>query len=115
MSQDTLMDSKSNPITQNPNDCFQLGWEKHVKGDHAGAEASFKQAIALDDQFSEAFYGLGLTYKQQGNDEAAIETFEKVLSLIDISQDPKNPIRTTMLRNLAKAHIRMLQITDTTE
>ena len=115
MSQQTSIDPSTPNEPQDPNGFFQRGWEEHAKGDQAGAEASFKRAISLDSQFAEAYYGLGLIYKTQGRNEAAILAFQQAIDLIQENTQQKHPTHGVMLRNLAKAHIRMIQETQNPE
>lgn len=108
MSQQTPLESNSPDEPRAPSEFFSRGWEQYVKGDNANAEDSFTRAVSLDSQFAEAYYGLGLTLKIQGRDEAAIDAFQKAISLLQANTEQKNLIRGVMLRNLANAHIRMI-------
>jgi tetratricopeptide (TPR) repeat protein len=94
---------------QAPGDFYKHGWEQYVKGDYAEAEISFNRAVSLDSQYAEAYYGLGLTLKIQGNHQAAIDGFNKAINILQTESEQKSQIRGVMLRNLANAHIRMIQ------
>ena len=109
MSQQNPNESKSDDDPQTHSDIFKHAWEQYVKGDYGGAEASFARAISLNSQYAEAYYGLGLALKPQGRTEAAIVAFQKAIELLQADTQQKNPIRGVMLRNLAQAHIRMIQ------
>ena len=109
MSLQTPNESKPTDDPQTSSYFFKNAWEQYVKGDYSGAEASFARAISLDSQSAEAYYGLGLALKPQGRNEAAIIAFQKAIELLQADTQEKNLIRGVMLRNLAQAHIRMIQ------
>jgi tetratricopeptide (TPR) repeat protein len=86
------------------------GWAKKTSGNLEEAESNFRKAISLNPDFVEAHYGLGLVLKAQGRRQDCIESFEKVIELIDKGIDDR--IRGEMLRRLALAHINQLRSGD---
>ncbi len=76
---------------------FQLGLLYYQQNDLSRAEAEFLRAAALNPNYSNARYFLGLIYDRRGRDEEAIEEFEKVLSF-----NPDNEEVQKILSNLRK-------------
>ena len=67
----------------NPNNAllfFQLGLLQYTKGDYAPAQTAFEQAIALQSNYANAQYFLGLSYARLGQNEKAIDQFDKLLT-----------------------------------
>jgi cytochrome c-type biogenesis protein CcmH/NrfG len=88
-------------------DYYREGWTFHgSKQDETAAEESFRQAIALNPNSVEAYYGLGLVLKAQDRRQEAIPAFQKVVDLLEA-----NPIddrsRSQMLRRLSIGHMNM--------
>lgn len=64
-----------------------LGQAKGMTGDHAGAEACFRKALALQPRHSGALFMLGLSLFQQGRFGDALEFFHRCCGTY-IGQDP---------------------------
>ncbi|QQG45055.1 MAG: tetratricopeptide repeat protein [Candidatus Sungiibacteriota bacterium] len=74
---------------------FQLGLLYYQNNDFDRAEAEFKRALSLNQDYSNARYFLGLIYARRGNKEAAIKEFERVLTF-----NPNNQEVRKILSNL---------------
>jgi tetratricopeptide (TPR) repeat protein len=84
---------------------FQLrGYAFYTKGEYRDARADFEWAISLDPKDLEALYGLGLTYKMEGNLEESANAFRKVLDLLK-EGTVEEPTRAKMLERLTKGHL----------
>ena len=99
------------PITepQSIEDFLRRGWIYHVKGDHAHADADFRQALSMDPNSVEANYGLGMSLKIQGRGEEGRQVFEKTIALINEGKMKDDSSRATMLRHLSTWHIETIQ------
>ena len=86
------------------------GWAEKASGNLDSAEANFRKAITEKPDFVEAYYGLGLVLKAQDRRQDCIQSFEKVIELIDVGIDDR--IRGEMLRRLSLAHINQLRSGD---
>lgn len=58
-------------------------WELHRKGDNAGAISAFQAVLRSDDTNVDAYYGLGLAQRANGDRAAAHESFARAKSLAD--------------------------------
>ena len=86
---------------------LRRGWAFHAKGMNSEAEADFNQALTLNADSVDANYALGLTKKAQGQNEAALEYFQKALNLI-VAGKVEEGTQPEMLRRLTLAHINEL-------
>ena len=57
-----------------------LGNARGATGDVGGAEAAYRQALAVDPEFADALNGLGALYVQNGRARDAIVLFERALA-----------------------------------
>jgi tetratricopeptide (TPR) repeat protein len=76
-----------------PNDVglfFQLGLLKYTNKDYNGAISSLERAVALNGNYSNAMYFLGLSYDKVGKKAEAIAQFEKVATLNPENEEVKN-------------------------
>lgn len=64
---------------------YNLGTALHLKGDGSAAEAAFRNALALDGDYTLAWNGLGAVLGERGSLAEAIKCFEKAVEL-----DPNN-------------------------
>ena len=81
-----------------PNDIgilFQLGLLYYQAGDYMNAKAVLERTVALNTNYSNARYFLGLAYDNLDQTQAAIEQFEKIQIL-----NPDNAEVVTILSNL---------------
>jgi cytochrome c-type biogenesis protein CcmH/NrfG len=93
-------------------DYYREGWTLHgSKKDEVAAEEDFRQAIALDTNSVEAYYGLGLVLKAQDRRQEAIAAFQKVVDLLEASTTDDRS-RSHMLRRLSIGHMNMLKTGD---
>ncbi len=82
---------------------INAGWKFHTEGNDQDAEKQFNKALAINQKSVEAHYGLGIVMKSQGNTNAMITNFEKVIQLVaEIVEDRS---KAEMLRRLAMGHI----------
>ena len=61
---------------------FDRAEQAENKGDHQQAEEGFRQAIAIDPEFADAFEELGAVEAMQGNFAQAITDFQKAIDLV---------------------------------
>jgi tetratricopeptide (TPR) repeat protein len=98
-----------NPNPQTAEEYLQRAWMYMANKDTFQAEADFNQALRLNGQLADAYYGLGLIQKVRGEPENAIRAFEEALALIHMGVFSNTPQRGTILRNLCKSQIVMAQ------
>jgi tetratricopeptide (TPR) repeat protein len=84
------------------------GWAAHAQGEHSAAERYFREAIAKHPRAVDAYYGMGLTLKAEGKRDDAINTFNKVLELLNEGAE-ESKSRAEMMRRLTKGHINQMQ------
>ncbi len=85
------------------------GWELHAKKQYDQAIEQFRKAIEMDGNAVDAYYGLGLSCKAQGEKEKAIQAFEKVIALAPTLEDRA---KAQILSRLAQAHLEALRGSD---
>jgi tetratricopeptide (TPR) repeat protein len=83
------------------------GYAFYTKGDFESAQKDFEEALVIAPNDVEAIYGLGLSYRIQGNLEKGANAFRKVLDLLGAGS-VEDPTRTKMLERLAKGHLNMI-------
>jgi Tfp pilus assembly protein PilF len=83
-----------------------LGWGLYGQKQFDEAVKAFEAALALDNLFVDAHYGLGLTLKEAGQKAKAVPVFETVLKLAD---QMENTVRAGMLSRLARGHINQIK------
>jgi len=93
-------------------DYYQQGWLLHSsRKDEDAAEENFRQAIASNPNYFDAYFGLGLVLKSQDRRQESIQAFQKVLELLE--SDPLDDrSRAEMLRRLTLAHINRMKTGD---
>lgn len=62
-------------------DAFERGTVLSERGDHAGAEASFRKAVELNPSFAEAHYRLGVSLARLGRRDEAISSLRRCLEI----------------------------------
>ena len=75
----------AHPTRRRAADWFNLGFLRDRLGEHAAAEAAFRQALGLDPRLDRAWYGLALTLIQQGRLEDAVAALKKNTELQPLS------------------------------
>ena len=105
-------DEKIEKKPQTAEDFIGQGWSYHasVKNDSA-AENSFRQAISLSPNSVDAYYGLGLVLKAQARKQESINSFNKVIELLE-TNPTEEQARGEMLRRLSMAHINQMNSGD---
>jgi len=86
-----------------------LGWGLYGAGQYAEAARQFERVLALDMNYLDAHYGLGLANKALGHKEPAVAAFDRVAKLASQIDDK---IRGTMLRRLAHGHVNEINAGD---
>jgi tetratricopeptide (TPR) repeat protein len=61
---------------------FEKGKQAQAKGNHTQAEELFRQAIAIDPKFADAYNDLGASQAQLGDLPASIESFQKAIDVV---------------------------------
>lgn len=87
---------------------MRRGWAYHSHGQHEQAENDFRKALKLDPKSVDANYVLGLVFKAQGRKKEALESFNKVLELLQAGK-VNDAARSEMLRRLSLGHINELE------
>jgi tetratricopeptide (TPR) repeat protein len=83
-----------------------LGWGYYGQRQFDEAIRVYQQALALDNNYVDAHYGLGLALKESGAGAQAVPVFETVIKL---ATQMENTIRGTMLARLARGHINQIR------
>jgi tetratricopeptide (TPR) repeat protein len=88
-------------------------WKSHRQGFHDKATEEFKKILQLNPDHTDALYGLGLSQKAAGNDQAAIATFtqlqERIANLSREEKETGHPGHYFMLANMVNQQLRSLQ------
>jgi len=99
-------------IPQTVEDFIGQGWSFHAsKKDDIAAEESFRRAISLDPKSIDAHYGLGLILKAQDRKQESIDSFKRVIGLLE-TEPVEEPARGEMMRRLSMAHINQMNSGD---
>jgi len=107
MTSDNAAPTGETPSTAD--DFVARGWRNHMNGEHADSEANFRKALEINSQSVEAYYGLAMALKSQDQFQPALKAFEKVVGLVNADQMKENPVRASMLRNLAITQTAFIQ------
>jgi tetratricopeptide (TPR) repeat protein len=83
-----------------------LGWGHYGQKQYAEAVKEFQEALRLDVNWVDAYYGLGLSQKGMGAKPDAVAAFEKAAKLAAQMEDR---VRGGMLLRLAHGQINQLQ------
>ena len=83
-----------------------LGWGYYGQHQYDDAIQAFQAALALDNGFIDAHYGLGLAFKEAGRGPQAVPQFEQVVKL---TGQLDGGSRSVMLARLARAHINRIE------
>ncbi len=83
-----------------------LGWGYYGQHNYDDAITAFRAALALDNSYLDAHYGLALAYKEANQGTLAVPVFETVVKL---TTQMENTVRGTMLARLARGHINQIQ------
>ncbi len=103
------MDNKK---PQDAEDFIDQGWKYHAQEkNETAAEESFKNAISLNPESIDAYYGLGLVLKAQSRKKESIDIFNKVIKLIEAYPTDEQS-QGEMMRRLSMAHINQMESGD---
>jgi len=113
------IDEQESPVSDpdeikepNDQDSFMLrGWAYHARGENDSAESDFRRALSYSPESVDANYALGLVMKSQGNNNEALEQFEKTMDII-LQGKIDDHSKSEMLRRLTLAHINELKTGD---
>jgi len=92
----------------NAEEVLQRAWLHLAKKELVEAEMDFRQVLELNNQYADAYYGLGLANLELGHRDTAKSDFDQALDLINSHLIKEKPQRGTVLRNLTISQIRML-------
>ncbi|HEX2978669.1 MAG TPA: tetratricopeptide repeat protein [Anaerolineaceae bacterium] len=87
---------------QNATEYVRRGWLYYSQGKYEHAEADFSAALESRPEDVDTHYALGLTLKNRGQQQSAIQVFEKV---IELAENIEDRVRSRMVIRLAKGHI----------
>lgn len=90
---------------------MQRGWAFHARGNQVKAESDFRRALSYSPESVDANYAMGLVMKSQGNNEEAVEQFNKAMELIKQGKIER-PSQSEMMRRLTLGHINELTTGD---
>jgi len=90
---------------------MQRGWAYHARGNQDQAESDFRRALSYSPESVDANYALGLVMKSQGNQEGAVELFNKSMELIKQGKIEDHS-QSEMMRRLTLGHINELTTGD---
>lgn len=108
MTQDEM--EKKKP--ENIEDFIDQGWSYHAQEkDETKAEQSFRDALSINPESIDAYYGLGLVLKAQSRREESTDAFKKVIELIE-AHPTEEQARGEMMRRLSMAHINQMESGD---
>ena len=105
----TMLETYQAAVAANPASVeasANLGWGFYGQRQYDAAAKAFEQALTLDRELTDAYYGLGLALKASGAAQAAVSAFETVVKLAP--QDP-SWVRGQMLGRLARGHINWIK------
>jgi tetratricopeptide (TPR) repeat protein len=86
-----------------------LGWGYYGQHQYPDAIKTFQAALALDNGYIDAHYGLALALKENQQGAQAVPEFETVIKL---TSQLENSERGMMLAKLARGHINQIQSGD---
>jgi tetratricopeptide (TPR) repeat protein len=81
--------------TNNVGDLVSRAWQQHREGKTETAIEEFQKIVGMHPKDIDANYGLGLTQKARGDNEAALKSFKNALELISESQKVYDSTRNT--------------------
>lgn len=88
---------------------LQRGWAYLGTNELDKAVEDLRKALDLDSNNADAYFVLGLVYKQMNRKDDAIAAFTKVLEMAD---NAPNESSKQMLKRLTKGHINQLNLGD---
>lgn len=102
---------QSGDAPQNEEEYVQSGWNHYTKKEYYRAEADFKKALEISPDNVDTLYALGMALQASGRQPEAIQTFEKVIKMLEDPGD-ENFVRAHMLTRLALGHINRIKTGD---
>ncbi len=100
------------PSTPRPADALiESGWSHYSKKEYYRAEEEFKKAIDIEPDNVDTIYALAMSQQASGHSPEAIDTFEKVIRILEANK-VEDPVRSLMLTRLALRHISRMKTGD---
>lgn len=82
--------------SSNVSELVSQAWQHHREGKNHDAIAAFETIVQQHPKDIDANYGLGLSQKSDGRDEAAVKAFRATLELIDENKKSYDSARETV-------------------
>lgn len=108
----------ANPNEQGPDSnaktadgLIESGWHHYSSKEYFRAEADFKKVLEMLPDDLDTLYALGMTQQASGQVPEAVQTFERVIQLIENGK-VADIARAHMLDRLAHGHINRMQTGD---
>lgn len=92
-----------------PEALFNRGMLFYSSQKYEHAIADFNNALSMEPEQVDPYYGLGLVYRMLGQHDKAIENFNKVLDLLEQGKMDDAFERKMMLMRISKAHIKSME------
>jgi tetratricopeptide (TPR) repeat protein len=87
---------------------YRQGWANHAAGKQETAEEYLRRAVELGPNSIDAHFTLGLALKAQDRRREAVQSFRKVIELIEAGE-LEDHARSEMVRRLAIGHINQIE------
>jgi tetratricopeptide (TPR) repeat protein len=96
---------------QNLDAKIEAAWQAHRQGQNDAAVEEFQHILAEAPDHIDAYWGLGLSYRDLGNQSGAVDAFNKVKELIAtrLAEESVQPGRYFMLNRMADQQIEQLR------
>lgn len=104
----------STPLPETADALVESGWRHYSKKEYYRAEADFQKALEVTPDHPDTLYALGMTQQASGRSPDAIETFEKVIRILEQADEGQkiDPVRAHMMARLARGHINRIKTGD---
>lgn len=97
------------PASNHEAELVESAWSHYSNNEFFRAEEGFQKALETSPNNVDLLYGLGMTYEASNRQEVAIQTFEKVISILKTPQEAISHDRAFMLTRLARGHINRMR------
>lgn len=101
----------TDPNSQAAEERLESGWHHYSSKEYFRAEEDFKKVLELLPDHVDTLYALGMTQQASGQIPEAVQTFEKVIQLLENGK-VEDTARAHMLVRLAHGHISRMQTGD---
>jgi Tfp pilus assembly protein PilF len=89
----------------------ESGWHHYAQNEFDQAEEDFKKSLEITPHNADTMYALAMTQQAARRSQDAVQTFQKVIQLIDMYKE-EDPVRALMLTRLANGHINRITTGD---